>query len=147
MVNWCEVIIIDSSKDEIVYQNNFVTNHQLNDSNIEKIVKSGRTRWKIENEGNNVLKNRGYNLEHNFGHGEENLCEILLSLNFLAFLFHNVLDLLNTTYQKIRSLLVTRTTFFKDIRTLLKYFWFKDWSDLFLFIITENVPLKKVNSS
>ncbi len=58
-----------------------------------------------------------------------------------------MLDLVNSTYQKIRELLVTRSTFFNDIRTLLKYFWFKDWPDFFLFILTENVPLKQVNSS
>jgi hypothetical protein len=71
----------------------------------------------------------------------------LLSLNLLAFLFHTVLDLVNHTYQKIRELLVTRTSFFNDIRTLLKYFWFKNWSEFFLFILTEYVPLKKINSS
>ena len=41
--------------------------------------------------------------EHNFGHGQENLAEILLSLNLLAFLFHNVLDLVNGIYQKIQE--------------------------------------------
>ncbi len=147
LVNWCEVTVINEKTQEIIYQNNWITNHRINDDNVAKIVKAGRSRWKIENEGNNVLKNHGYNLEHNFGHGQNNLCEFLLSLNLLAFLFHTVLDLVNTTYQKIRELLVTRSTFFNDIRTLLKYFCFKDWSDLFLFIITENVPLKKVNSS
>jgi hypothetical protein len=114
---------------------------------VAEIVKAGRSRWKIENEGYNVLKNHGYNLEHNFGHGQNHLCEFLLSLNLLAFLFHNVLDLVNATYQKVRDLLVTRTTFFNDIRTLLKYLWFKDWSDFFLFILTENVPVKQVDSS
>ncbi|BBH39698.1 hypothetical protein myaer102_22400 [Microcystis viridis NIES-102] len=71
----------------------------------------------------------------------------MLSLNLLAFLFHTVLDLVNHTYQKIRELLVTRTSFLNDIRTLLKYFWFKNWSEFFLFILTEYVPLKKINSS
>ena len=33
----------------------------------------------VENESNNILKNQGDNLEHNFGHGQENLSEILLS--------------------------------------------------------------------
>jgi hypothetical protein len=75
------------------------------------------------------------------------LCELLLSLNLLAFLFHTVLDLVNSSYQKVRELLVTRTTFFKDMRTLLKFIWFKDWSDLFSFIFREYVPFKKVNSS
>ncbi|CCI28123.1 transposase (fragment) [Microcystis aeruginosa PCC 9808] len=70
-----------------------------------------------------------------------------MSLNLLAFLFHTVLDLVNHTDQKIRELLVTRTSFFNDIRTLLKYFWFKNWSEFFLFILTEYVPLKKINSS
>ena len=42
------------------------------------------------------------------GHGQENLSEILLSLNLLAFLFHNILDLVNETYQKVRENLGTR---------------------------------------
>src|SRR5207248_1356801 len=31
------------------------------------IIACGRARWKIENESFNVLKNHGYELEHNFG--------------------------------------------------------------------------------
>ena len=146
-VNWCEVTVINEKTQEIIYKNNWITNHEINDNNVAEIVKAGRSRWKIENEGYNVLKNHGYNLEHNFGHGQNHLCEFLLSLNLLAFLFHNVLDLVNATYQKVRDLLVTRTTFFNDIRTLLKYLWFKDWSDFFLFILTENLPVKQVDSS
>jgi len=53
---------------EVIYQNNWITNHKITENNVEEIVKAGRSRWKIENEGNNVLKNHGYNLEHNFGH-------------------------------------------------------------------------------
>lgn len=60
---------------------------------------------------------------------------------------NTVLDLVNYTYQKVRELLVTRTTFFKDMRTLLKFIWFKDWSDFFSFISREYVPFKKTNSS
>ena len=111
------------------------------------MIISGRTRWKIENENNNVLKNQGYNLEHNFGHGQENLAEILLSLNLLAFLFHNVLDLVNDLYQKVREILRTRKTFFNDIRALLRYVWFESWSDLLVFILTEGKSKKLVNTS
>ena len=146
-VNWCEVTVINEKTQKTIYQNNWVTNHKITENNVEAIVKAGRSRWKVENEGNNVLKNHGYNLEHNFGHGENHLCELLLSLNLLAFLFHTVLDLVNYIYQKVREILVTRTTLFKDIRTLLKYLWFEDWSHLFSFILTEHDPLKRVNSS
>ena len=139
--------VINKKTEEIIYQNNWITNHKITENNVEEILQAGRSRWKVENEGNNVLKNHGYNLEHNFGHGENHLCELLLSLNLLAFLFHTVLDLVNYTYQKVHKILVTRTTLFKDIRTLLKYLWFKDWSHLFSLIITEHDPLKRVNSS
>ncbi len=105
-VNWYEVTVINEETQKIIYQNNWITNHKITENNIEEIVKAGRSRWKVENESNNVLKNHGYNLEHNFGHGENHLCELLLSLNLLAFLFHTVLDLVNYIYQKVRDLLV-----------------------------------------
>ena len=39
------------------------------EQNVAEIVACGRTRWKIENEGFNVMKNDGYEFEHNFSHG------------------------------------------------------------------------------
>ena len=33
----------------------------------------------------NVAKTKGYNLEHNFGHGRQNLSAVLAILNLLAF--------------------------------------------------------------
>ncbi len=146
-VNWCKLTVINQKTQEITYQNSWITNHQINGKNVPQIVKAGRSRWKIENESNNVLKNHGYNLEHNFGHGQNNLCEMLLSLNLLAFLFHSVLDLANSTYKKVRDLLISRRSFFNDIRTLLKYFWFATWQDLLNFILTDNVPDSTSNSS
>jgi len=38
----------------------------------------GRARWKVENENNNVLKTKGYHIEHNFGHGNQHLASLLL---------------------------------------------------------------------
>ena len=46
----------------------------------------GRSRWKIENETFNTLKNQGYHFEHNFGHGHQNLSVVLMVLLMLAFL-------------------------------------------------------------
>ncbi len=46
-VNWCEVTVINETTQEIIYQNNWITNHQINDNNVDKIVKAGRSRWKI----------------------------------------------------------------------------------------------------
>ena len=59
----------------------------MNAETVLRIVPAGRTRWKIENENNNTLKTKGYHLEHNFGHGQQHLSNVLVSLNLLAFLF------------------------------------------------------------
>jgi hypothetical protein len=86
------------------------------------------------NENHNVLKTKGYNLEHNFGHGQKHLSSILLSLNLLAFLFHTVLHLLDSSYQKIRKR-VTRKGFFQDILALTKYILFDGWQHLIDFML------------
>jgi hypothetical protein len=41
-------------------------------------------RWKVENETFNVLKNNGYHLVHNFGHGKQNLAMLFAAMNLLA---------------------------------------------------------------
>ena len=82
-------------------------------------MRDGRARWKVENENNNVLKTKGYHLEHNFGHGSQHLASVLLSLNLLAFLFHTVLDLVDERYRAIRAELGKRRTFFQDVEALI----------------------------
>jgi hypothetical protein len=37
---------------------------------------AGRTRWQIENEVFNTVKNQGYTLEHNFGLGDKHLSAV-----------------------------------------------------------------------
>lgn len=42
----------------------WITNFNVTNRNVEELGEGGRHRWKIENEGFNDQKNRGYNLEH-----------------------------------------------------------------------------------
>jgi hypothetical protein len=101
---------------------------------VEAIVRDGRTRWKVENENNNVLKTKGYHLEHNFGHGQMHLSALLLSLNLLAFLFHTLLDRVDEKYRAIRRKLGARRTFFTDLEALLRYLLFASWQDVLDFM-------------
>jgi hypothetical protein len=133
-VNWCEVTITNS-KGTVVYHNAFVTDWEITRENVAQIVTTGRARWKIENENNNVLKNRGYHLEHNFGHGKKHLSSLLATLNILAFLYHAVLDFCDEKYRLIRAALPTRQTFFDDVRALTRYFIFADWDALMDFMM------------
>ncbi|MFN8458864.1 MAG: hypothetical protein U0401_30145 [Anaerolineae bacterium] len=53
--------------------------------NLFDLMRGGRARWKIENETFNTLKNQGYNFEHNYGHGPQNLSVNFALLMMLAF--------------------------------------------------------------
>ena len=133
-VNWCEISIVREDTGSQIYKNGFITDFEVSDANVEAIVRDGRARWKVENEHNNVLKTKGYHLEHNFGHGSQFLASLLLSFNLLAFLFHTVLDLGDEKYWAIRKVLVRRRTFFRDLEALLRYFPFNTWEEVITFM-------------
>ena len=134
LVDWCEITVVREATGELLYHNTFATSHGVTAQTVRDTVVAGRSRWKIENEGNNVLKNQGYHFEHNFGHGAQTLSLVLLSLLLLAFLCHTVLQLANAPYQRIRALLVTRKEFFDDIRALTRYMFFDNWQMLMDFM-------------
>ncbi len=134
LVNWCE-LTTTLPDGAIIYKNAFSSNFEISKNNVKQIVADGRARWKIENENNNILKNRGYHLEHNFGHGKKYLSQLMLTLNLLAFLFHTVLETSDEKYKLIRSDLPTRQTFFDDIRALTRYIYFASWETLLIFML------------
>jgi hypothetical protein len=146
-VNWCELIVTRKSDGKILYENAFITSHKLSGSSVAPVTEAGRCRWKTENENHNVLKTKGYHLEHNFGHGEEHLAACLVTLNLLAFLFHTVLHLVDHAYQKIRQKRGTRKGFFQDIVSLTKYLLFEDWQSLIDFMLDGFTPKQTANSS
>ena len=133
VVNWCE-LTTTREDGQITYQNAFATNHPITAANVAEIVRDGRTRWKVENENNNTLKTKGYHLTHNFGHGKQHLSALLATLNLLAFLCHTLLDLLDSSYQRLREFL-PRKTFFDDLRALTRYLCFDSWQALMAFMI------------
>jgi Transposase DDE domain len=134
LVNWCE-LTVSRSDGKVVYKNSFATNHPINDDTVAEVVLAGRTRWKVENENNNTLKTKGYNLEHNFGHGKQHLASFLATLNILSLLFHTLLERLDEKYKLLRSHLPTRKTFFDDVRALTRYLYFQSWDHLLTFML------------
>jgi len=134
-VNWFEITVVNAKTGEQLYHNSCITNHRLTADNVGQVAQASRGRWKIENENNNVLKTKGYHLEHNFGHGKQYLAAFLLSLNLLAFLFHTVLEWSDDQYALLRRVLARRQTFFQDIQALMRYMVFDDWEHLMDFMI------------
>ena len=78
----------------------WITDVPLSINNIQAIVKAGRTRWKIENETFNTLKNQGYHYDHNFGHGKKYLAQNLAQLMLIAFNFDQIQHLLSPLFNK-----------------------------------------------
>ena len=68
----------------------WVTSFKITEENVFRLMRAARARWKIENETFNTLKNQGYNFEHNYGHGKNNLCSVMTMLMLLAFLIDQV---------------------------------------------------------
>lgn len=136
-INWCEVTLSNEQTGEILFKSAFITNFSLSDKTVVNVVRSGRARWKNENESHNTLKNHGYNLEHNFGHGDHYLSMILLCLNLLAFLTHTFIELSDAIFQAVRQELGSRKTFWNDVRALTRYQTFDSWSHLLNFMFTQ----------
>ncbi len=136
LVGWVSVHIFGEDG-RLIYRNSFITNHPLGEDTVEEIVAAGRARWKIENSDINTLKTKGYNLEHNFGHGAENLSETLATLNILAFLLHTILDVYDRRYRYLRQQRGRRSRFFQEIGTLVGYWYFEGWQDLMKFMIRQ----------
>ncbi|MCB0555155.1 MAG: transposase [Phaeodactylibacter sp.] len=85
-VNFLDYRQVDKKGKEKDRHFTWITDFPLSKHNVYKVMRTGRSRWKIENETFNTLKNQGYNFEHNYGHGEKNLCTVLALLMMLAFL-------------------------------------------------------------
>ena len=129
MVNWLE-LTIRNAKGEIAYRNSFVTDLPIDASRVEGMADAGRARWKIENETFNVLKTKGYNLEHNFGHGKNHLSSMLASLNLLAFAIHAAAELADEAWNLALKASGARIRFFNHLRSLTVFILFPSWEDL-----------------
>jgi len=128
-VNFFEFKIINKVN-KITYRNSWVTDISINKSNIRELVRGGRARWKIENETFNTLKNQGYHIEHNYGHGTQNLSMAFFLLNLLAFYTHQILELTDLLYQQCRQDFSSRKEFWNQIRCTFRFMVFENWESM-----------------
>jgi hypothetical protein len=127
-VNFFEYWLIVGQK--ATYHNSWVTDQTVSKKNVVELVKAARARWKIENETFNTLKNQGYHLEHNFGHGQQNLSNNFFVLNVLAFFIHQILELCDKGYQHCRSKFSSRKEYWNILRGVIKIMLFRNFEHL-----------------
>ena len=123
---------LTNEKGKVTYKNSWVTSIEVNDSNVIRLAKGGRCRWKIENECFNTLKNQGYHLDHNFGHGKKHLSHNMYLLTLLAFFYHQIFELTDPAYQQCRSAMRTKRFLWESFRGLIRYFIFSSWDEVMI---------------
>lgn len=124
-VNFLEVWERDQAG-QALYHNSWVTDLAITHTNVASLIQIGRSRWKIENEQFNIQKNHGYELEHNYGHGEKNLSLMFYLLNLLAFALHLILAAGDRLYQQCRQQETLQETW-HILRTLMRTELFASW--------------------
>ncbi len=139
LVNWLEFEIVNAAG-KVTYRNSWVTSLPVDQDKVAEIAACGRARWKVENESFNVLKTKGYNLEHNFGHGKKNLAALLVTMNLLAFAFHTLCDLTATPWHKARQRIGSRKRFFQHLAVITGYLLFPNWAALIRTLVEGEQP-------
>lgn len=132
-VNFLEYVEI--KKGEVRRRFTWITDLLITEENCVEIARGGRSRWKIENETFNTLKNQGYQLEHNYGHGKQHLATNFALLMMLAFLIDQVQELADLQFHKARQRFRSRTSLWERMRSLFVGFFITSWDTFWEAII------------
>ena len=116
---------------DIVKCFSWVTDLDLSEKSLQLYQRAGRSRWRVENETFNTLKNQGYHLEHNYGHGKQNLSTVLALLMFLAFTIDQIQEACCGLFAAALERTKRRTYLWDSIRSHLRHFEFGSFEDLF----------------
>jgi len=128
----------------------WVTDLRVSTRNVLRLMRGGRARWKIENETFNTLKNQGYNFEHNYGHGTQNLAVVFATVMMLAFLVDQTQQLCCALFQAVWAKLGSKRLLWERMRALFYDYAFASMRQLFEALwygFTKSSPLVVMDSS
>jgi hypothetical protein len=109
----------------------WVTDLTLTADNVQQVARGGRTRWRIENETYNTLKNQGYHFEHNYGHGYKHLAEAFALLMLLAFLIDQVQQRCNPLFQQAWQKKGSKCALWEAVRHLFASFEVSSMAEIY----------------
>ena len=135
---------------EVIKRFAWVTDLRITRGNCKELARAGRTRWKIENETFNTLKNQGYHFEHNFGHGEKNLAVVFAMLMMLAFLVNQVEQLCCPLFRAVWTKLGSKRALWEQVRSHYHHFRCDSMRRIYeaiLYDLTKNLPIPGLDSS
>jgi len=106
------------------YYGKWITDLEIRSDNAQTLIDAARARWKIENECFNSLKNHGYNIEHNYGHGSNHLCYNFYNFTLLAFTMHQIHQLTDKLFQEMRARFSRLGALWERIRNAVEFLFF-----------------------
>ncbi|VFM95324.1 MAG: hypothetical protein BECKG1743F_GA0114225_100577 [Candidatus Kentron sp. G] len=109
----------------------WVTDIPIDETNLMKLMRGGRARWKIENETFNTLKNQGYYFEHNFGHGYKHLTTVLMHLMMLVFLIDQIQQLCCHVFQAALATAQRKSYLWRKLRSRFDLCRIASWEALY----------------
>lgn len=109
----------------------WITSIPLSVANVEKVMRAARSRWKIENETFNTLKNQGYHFEHNYGHGHQNLATVLAYLMLLAFLVDQIFQFCSPVFAQIWKATITKAKLWRGLQSIFHVSYVNSFNELF----------------
>lgn len=107
-------------KDNLLQTFTWITDIEISKNNVLLLTRAARSRWKIENETFNTLKNQGYHFEHNYGHGLDQLASVLAYLMLLAFSIDQIQQGACSTFQTVLAGLKTKSKMWESLRMVFK---------------------------
>ena len=113
----------------------WITSIEVTSETVSELVRGAKTRWKIENECFNTLKNQGYHLTHNYGHGEKHLAFNFYQLTLLAFTLQQVAELCDLAYQACRKMAGSKRSLWEKLRTLINFLLFENMEQLLSYFL------------
>ena len=112
----------------------------IEDDVISLVARGGRSRWHIENQTFNVLKNHGYGLDHNYGHGDENLSFNSVLMAMISFYVDQIFEIKNELFQKAKDACKRKSYLWDLTRAMYITMPFRDWEDLLNKVIKNRCP-------
>lgn len=144
LVNYVQYTETDSKTSEIIYDGKWLTDLPIDELDLKEFVAVARSRWKVENETFNTLKNQGYHLEHNYGHGKKYLATNFALLTILAFLVDQITQHLDTYFNKVWDKWGSKKLTWQKIREIFNHFPCASMNAIYRFLVKElivNLPL------
>jgi hypothetical protein len=128
----------------------WITDLRITQGNAKLFVRSGRSRWKIENETFNTLKNQGYHYEHNHGHRYQNLSVVFAMLMMLASLVDQVQQITCPLFKAVLEKVGSRRSLWDKVRSHFYHFTFRSMKHLYeaiLYDLCRNLAPPELDTS